>query len=134
MQELGLLNPVDLRTIWPHEALYFTPWLAKNLSALGEVLGMDLELQGQEAAVGPFSLDLLARDLGSSRTVIIENQVEPTDHDHLGKCLTYAAGHDANVDRLLTIKSVFGPRIAALSTSSKQVPTPEGIASTREED
>jgi hypothetical protein len=95
--QLGDLRRVPLREIWPHEARDFTAWLAEHLTDLGNALGLDLELVAREAPVGAFSLDLLARDLGRNRTVIIENQLEPTNHDHLGKLLTYASGHDAHV-------------------------------------
>ena len=94
---LGRIKQVDLREAWPDEANDFTPWLAEQISQLGDALGLELELQSQEAPVGPFSLDLLARESGTNRTVIIENQLEPTNHDHLGKLLTYAGGYDANV-------------------------------------
>jgi hypothetical protein len=99
---LAKIERVDLREAWPNEAQHFTPWLAENLSALGEALGMDLELQETEASVGGYSLDLLATDLNGTRPVIIENQLEATNHTHLGQLLTYAAGYDANVIVWLT--------------------------------
>ena len=96
-QELGTIERVDIREIWPNEAADFTPWLAENLDTLGKALGLDLEIQAQEAPVGGYSLDILARDVQSGRPVVIENQLGPTDHAHLGQLLTYAAGFDANV-------------------------------------
>ena len=97
MVELSKIERVELREVWPNEAADFTPWLAEeeNLSLLGEAIGLDLELREQEASVGSFSLDVLANDQSSGRTVIIENQLTETDHTHLGQILTYAAGHDA---------------------------------------
>ena len=97
MQELGALNRLEVRSIWKHEAGEFTPWLAKNLDQLGSVLGLDLELQQTEMPVGSFSADILANDAGSNRTVVIENQLEPTNHKHLGQLITYAAGQDAGI-------------------------------------
>lgn len=95
--ELSKIERVELREVWPNEAADFTPWLAEeeNLSLLGEAIGLDLELREQEASVGSFSLDVLANDQSSGRTVIIENQLTETDHTHLGQILTYAAGYDA---------------------------------------
>ena len=96
MTELGKIDPVRVKTIWPHEAIDFTPWLASHLDLLGDALGMELECVQTEAAVGDFRLDILARDLTRSGAMVaIENQLEWTDHAHLGQILVYAAGHDA---------------------------------------
>ena len=81
----GRIEKVDLREAWPHEAADFTPWLAEHISELGDALGLELELQSQEAAVGRFSLDLLARTSAPNRTVIIENQLEATNHESSGQ-------------------------------------------------
>ncbi len=94
---LGRLEKVALRDIWPHEAGDFTPWLAQedNLALLGDTLGLELVLEAQEQAVGPFKADILAKDVSTDHWVLIENQLERTDHTHLGQVLTYAAGLDA---------------------------------------
>lgn len=92
-QKLGQLEEVDLRTIWSDEARDFTPWLAEHLDQLSAALGLDLELIEQEAGIGPFAVDILAE--ADEAVVVIENQLERTDHSHLGQLLTYAAGRDA---------------------------------------
>ena len=96
-KDLASIQKVELREVWPNEAQDFTPWLAEHLSELGDALGLELELQAREAPVGGYSLDILARDPGNGRPVVIENQLESTNHTHLGQLLTYAAGFDANV-------------------------------------
>ena len=95
-RKLATIDKVDLREVWPKEAADFTPWLEENIAELGGALGMDLEVQAREAPVATNRLDLLASD-GSGRTVVIENQLGVTDHNHLGQLLTYMAGFDANV-------------------------------------
>ncbi len=97
MSKLGRLERVDLRDIWKTEAQDFTPWLAgeENLALLSDTLGIDLELEAVERNVGPFRADILCKDLLSEGWVLIENQLERTDHTHLGQLMTYAAGLDA---------------------------------------
>lgn len=92
--ELGRLERVDLRTAWMNEATDFTPWLSRedNLHLLGEAIGLELELEATEKSVGPFSADILCKDMETGNWVLIENQLERTDHRHLGQLITYAAG------------------------------------------
>src|SRR6476660_4909533 len=94
---LGRLEKMNLRDAWTSEAGGFTPWLAEseNLELLGQAIGIELELEAQEKFVGPFRADILCKDVGSSQWVLIENQLERTDHIHLGQLLTYAAGLNA---------------------------------------
>ena len=79
--QLGKLEPVPLESIWPHEAHNFTPWLAtvENLRILGDTLGLDLECEGQEVAVGSFAADIQCKDTTDGSWVLIENQIKKTD-------------------------------------------------------
>jgi len=94
---LGRLERVNAREYWESEASDFTPWLARpdNIVLLGETIGLDLEVETIEKNVGPFRADILCRDTTTNHYVLIENQLERTDHGHLGQLLTYAAGLDA---------------------------------------
>src|SRR5665213_3187540 len=96
-QALGRLERVELRDIWTSEATQFTPWLARpeNIALLGEALGMELAFEAQEKSVGSFRADLLCKDMLDNHWVLIENQLERTDHSHLGQLLTYASGLEA---------------------------------------
>ena len=93
---LGKIKNVSPRKIWKKEAYDFTPWLAENLEQIGEAIGLELEFESKEVSVGPFSADILAKDTGTDKFVVLENQLEKTDHDHLGKCITYASVLDAS--------------------------------------
>ena len=94
---LGKLKLVDIRSVWKNEEYDFSKWMAKqeNLQLLCDELGIQLNIKETEASVGRYSVDLLAIEDGTDNVAIIENQLEYTDHDHLGKLLTYAAGLDA---------------------------------------
>ena len=100
MKPLGTLEEIkDLRMVWPHEALDFTPWLADedNIALLSDAVGLDITVNESESSVGDFSVDIYATETGTDRKIIIENQLEDTNHDHLGKLITYAAGKSADV-------------------------------------
>lgn len=98
-KNLSKLNKVELRDVWGHEEFDFSNWLAQeeNLDALSEEIGVDIKLVKTEANVGKYSVDILAEEEISGRKIIIENQLEDTNHDHLGKIITYASGYDAEI-------------------------------------
>ena len=100
MISLGTLKEIkDLRTVWPHEALDFTKWLAEdeNIAILSDAIGIDIAVSDTESTVGDFRLDIFATEAGTNRKIIIENQLEDTNHDHLGKIITYASGKSAEI-------------------------------------
>ena len=94
--ELGILKTINPRMKWGREERDFTPWLAENIDELSKAVGIELEVENTEVAVGPYSADILAKDTGTGKFVVIENQLEKTDHDHLGKAITYASVLDAS--------------------------------------
>src|SRR5882724_6988057 len=91
---IGKLERVDLREVWKHEAHNFTQWLENNIGVLNDALNLNLVNVDREQAAGLFSIDLLAEDEGGG-TVIIENQLGKSDHDHLGKLITYLTAMSA---------------------------------------
>ncbi|QAA76385.1 MAG: hypothetical protein BIP78_0619 [Candidatus Bipolaricaulis sibiricus] len=94
---LGKLDRVDLRKYWKHEALDFTRWLSEpgSIDLLSDEIGIGIQVRETEASVGRFSVDILAEEENTGRKIIIENQLELTDHGHLGQLITYAAGLEA---------------------------------------
>lgn len=100
MVNLSKLEEIkDLRTVWPHEALDFTPWLSQddNITLLADSIGIDITVDETESSVGDFNVDIFASETGTDRKIIIENQLEDTNHDHLGKLITYASGKSADI-------------------------------------
>jgi len=93
--ELGTLKSLPARLKFTSEAREFTPWLATNLNHLSEAIGLELELEKVEIAVGPYAADILAKETVTGKYVVIENQLEKTNHDHLGKAITYSSVLDA---------------------------------------
>lgn len=93
---IGRMDQVPLREVWKKEAKDFTSWLYENLEILGEELDLDLTADEKEKDIGSFSADITAED-SFGQKVLIENQLEKTDHDHLGKILTYVSNLDAKI-------------------------------------
>ena len=100
---IARLTPVPLRELWRHEARDFSSWLSENLDYLEEAIGINLSLVEQESAAGDFSVDIVAED-SNGNLVIIENQLDKTDHDHLGKLITYMSNLDAKTAIWITSK------------------------------
>lgn len=99
MEALGKLTKIDdLRSVWKHEAINFTRWLVKeeNLELLSNTIGINIEFEDKESKVGDFSVDIYAKEANTDKNIIIENQLEDTNHDHLGKIITYASGKEAS--------------------------------------
>ena len=96
---LSRLTEVDLREVWQNEATDYTNWLAneENLRLLSDEIGIEIVLETTEASIGRFRVDILAKEEITGRKIIIENQLEQTNHDHLGKIITYASGLDAEI-------------------------------------
>lgn len=99
MAKLGKLKEVNIREVWPHEQYDFSKWLAQeeNIQELGDTLNLSFTDIETEKFVGSYRCDILGKDELTGKTILIENQLEPTNHDHLGKIITYASGLDASV-------------------------------------
>lgn len=97
MAQIGRLKEANVRDLWKHEQYDFSEWLSKeeNIEYLNDILGLTLVNVNKEVYVGPYRCDIVAKDESSEETIIIENQLEGTNHDHLGKIITYASGLDA---------------------------------------
>ena len=110
---IGSLQRVDLREVWPHEAQDFTPWLEENIDVLNNAIDLSLSIIEREQAAGDFSVDLVAED-ESGNSVIIENQLERSNHDHLGKLITYLTAIDAKA-AIWIVKEARPEHISAIS-------------------
>ncbi|MCQ3804881.1 MAG: DUF4268 domain-containing protein [bacterium] len=99
--DIGTLEGVAVHKVWPREAGDFTPWLAANVQLVSDAMGMDLELDDQEVSVGNYRADLVLKEVSSGALVVVENMYGQTDHDHIGKLITYAAGLNASYAVLL---------------------------------
>ena len=95
--KIGRLTEIDVRDLWKHEQYDFSNWLAKeeNMQLLDDEIGLTLTDVNKEVFIGSYRCDLVAKDETTGKVVIIENQLEATNHDHLGKIITYAAGLDS---------------------------------------
>ena len=112
-EKIGSLQRVDLRKVWSHEALDFTTWLENNIDELNNAIDLSLSIVEREHPAGDFSVDLVAED-ESGNSVIIENQLKRSDHDHLGKLITYLTKKDAKA-AIWIVKEARHEHIGAIS-------------------
>ena len=120
MREIGSLTKVPIREVWPNEAADLTPWLAENPDILSEALGVRLELVDTEVQVGEsFSADILFRVRNANALVVVENMMGPTDHDHLGKTITYALRPPVRRRGLRPPTRCSSPSASVLSTARR---------------
>ena len=96
-QKLGKIKRVDLRNIWKKEDKEFTPWLKENIDLLSEKLGIEIIDTQIEEKIGDFKLDIIGKEANTKKFVAVENQLESTDHNHLGQLITYSAGVNAGI-------------------------------------
>ncbi len=102
MSQLGKLKIMNPRDQWKNEEYDFTPWLKENIEYISEAIGIEIEIEEIEKRVGSYELDMFGYISGTDKKVVIENQLEVSDHKHLGQLLTYASGLDASVSIWIT--------------------------------
>lgn len=117
---LGSISTVPLRDVWPHEAHDFTPWLRSEIGILGQAVGIEFDAEnvGTELPAGTFSADMVA-DARDGRTVVIENQFGKSDHDHLGKLITYLVAFEADC-AIWVVEEARPEHIAAVTWLNQQ--------------
>ncbi len=120
-RDIGKLERVPLREVWPREATDFTPWLRDNIDVLSDQLGLTLTNAESERSAGDFSVDLIA-ETEDGRSVVIENQLERSDHDHLGKLLTYAASFEAAI-AIWVVAEARAEHLQAIAWLNQSVPS-----------
>lgn len=94
---LGQIEILDPRVVWKNEERDFTPWLAENIEALSDAVGFPIEIEQTEKSVGKYELDMVGKVVGTDKVVVIENQLDKSDHKHLGQLVTYASGLNAHI-------------------------------------
>ena len=120
-EQIGRLQRVELRNVWSHEAHDFTRWLEQNIDVLNDAIGFTLSIVERETAAGDFRVDLVAED-ESGQSVIIENQLERSNHDHLGKLLTYLTVFEAKT-AIWIVKEARAEHIGVISWLNELSPS-----------